>query len=300
MAGVTQHRFLGVFTTLLFLNFFVSVHYATTLYVNSSFLGQFFSPQGVSILYIVSSLFVMLMLANAAHIVEKIGVWRPYIVTAVLLQLTVLTLGFLKDPTLVIIFFIAQGILVFILSYFLDLYLESLQRSEGNTGNVRSMYITAGNIGIFLGPLIISVVLIGTHFAPVYIFAAVALIPVILIALFPLRGITPHAPTHTSFVEAFNDLRCCRENVRGVMVVHLVMQLFNSVITIYGPLYLFEVGGMSWQAIGSLTALALVPYLFLEIPLGFIAARVLGEKELMIIGLSILGVSLILLTVTPL
>lgn len=293
-------RLLGAFTTLLALNFFLALHYAATLYVNSSFLGEFFSPEGVSMLYVVSSLFVMVLLANGAHIVRWTGIWVPFIISTLLLQCFILFFGFATNPTLAIVFFIIQSMLVFIVSYFLDLYVESVPKDETKTGNLRSLYITSGNVGIFLGPLVVSVLVIGNNFTPSYIFAALALIPVLILSLTSLKQLTPTPPTHASFREAFKDVSCCRRNVRDVMVIHFLMQLFNTVIAIYAPLYLFEVGGMSWQAIGSLIALALLPYLVLEIPLGFFADRLWGEKELMVIGLTILGASFILMTVTPL
>lgn len=293
-------KLLGAFATLLSLNFFLSLHYAATLYVNSSFLGEFFSPEGVSILYVVASLFVMVLLANGAHIVRWTGIWIPFLVSTVLLQCFILFFGFATNPVLAVVFFIIQSMLIFIVSYFLDLYVESVPKDETKTGNLRSLYITSANVGIFLGPLVVSVLVIGDHFTPSYIFAALALIPVLILGLTSLKQFTPALPTHTSFREAFKDVSCCRRNVRDVMVIHFLMQLFNTVIAIYAPLYLFEVGGMSWQAIGSLIALALLPYLVLEIPLGFVADRIWSEKELMVVGLTILGVSLILMTVTPL
>lgn len=302
MNHVARHprQFLSAFTTLLFLYFLVQFHHFSITYVNSSFLGQFISAEAVSAVYVVASVIVVGVLFAAPRLVARIGVLPLFIITVPLLQLSVFFLGFSKDALSAMTFFTVQAVLVFLLRYLLDLYLESISKDESETGNTRSLFITAGNIGVFLGPLVASVIVIGSLFFPLYAAAALLLTPVFFIALGPLRAIVPHRPKSTDTWKSVCNVLDCKPNLRRVMVVHFLMQLFSAMVVIYAPLYLFENGGLSWQVIGTLTALALLPYLFLEIPLGFLADRFIGEKEIMLAGLLIMAGTMVLLSFTPL
>lgn len=292
--------FLGAFSSLLALNFIISVHHFAVAYVNSSFLGEFFTPEQVSIVYIASSLVVVCFFIFLPHIVSAFGTWRVFVGSIPLLGGAMYLLGVSTSVPYVVLFFVLQSTLIFFLRYTLDLYLESLSEHEGNTGNTRGLFTTAGNIGVLVGPLVASLFVVETNFTPLYTISALILIPAFFIALTSLRRITPTIQKEISLLKATEDIFCCRVNIRSVMVVYFLMNVFNAFIVIYAPLYLFETGGIPWQVIGGLTALALTPYLLLEVPLGFLADRFFGEKEIMLGGLAILGLSLVLLSSVPL
>jgi len=302
MNGDAKHprSFLSAFTTLLFLNILVMLHFASVTYIHSSFLGRFFSPEHISILYTAASVVVVGVLLGTPRLAKIVGVWRLFIITTIVLQLAMFFLGFSKNALAAAIFFTVQGSLLFTLRYLLDLYVESISRNESRTGNTRGLFITAGSIGLFLGPLAASVIIVGSNFEPLYAFSALVLMPVFLVALGALRNMTPRV-THTGNVLMhLHDIVKHRPRIRSVMVVHFMMQIFSAAIVIYAPLYLFSFGNLSWQTIGSVTALALLPYLVLEIPLGFLADRAWGEKEIMIAGLVILGGAMVSLSFIPL
>lgn len=300
IAARKPRQFLSAFTTVLFLAFLIAVHHFSITYVNSSLLGQFFSPERVSAIYVAASIIGILILAVAPRVLAKNGVWFVLILAIPLLQVSVFILGFTKSAVLAAVFFIAQWGLIYILRYIMDLYLESLGRDESTTGNTRGLFNTAGNIGVFLGPLIASVAIIGSAFGPLYATSALILTPVFFIALTSLRTITPHIPERENVIANIHNVWQCRKSIRNTMAASFLMHLFNTAIVIYGPLYLFETGGFSWQVIGTLTAFALLPYLIIEIPLGFLADRVTGEKEFMVAGLLIMGAAMAMLSIVPL
>ncbi len=299
---VARHprKFLSAFTTLLLLNFILALHHASITYTNSSLLGQFMSPEGVSLLYVIASIIVVGVLALGPQLVHTVGVLRLFILSIIILQISIFFLGFSKNIWSAAAFFILQAVFMFILRYLLDLYLESLSKDESKTGNTRSLFITGGSLGWLLGPVIASVLIVGSFFGPLYAFSALILTPAFLIAMTTLKRFTPSIPKTPRIIDGFKKILYYRKNVRAVMFVHLLMHLFNVIIIIYAPLYLFEVGGYSWQAIGSLIALAMLPYLIIEIPLGFFADHSIGEKEIMVGGLAILGITTALLSFVPL
>jgi predicted MFS family arabinose efflux permease len=62
-------------------------------------------------------------------------------------------------------------------------------------------------------------------------------------------------------------------------------------MVIYTPLYLANEAGFDWDAIGLILFVGLMAYVFLEYPVGIIADRYLGEKEMMLGGFLLMAVS---------
>ena len=55
-------------------------------------------------------------------------------------------------------------------------------------------------------------------------------------------------------------------------------------MVIYTPLYLISKFGLSYEALGIISSIMLIPYVLLEYPLGKVADNRIGEKELLIGG----------------
>jgi fucose permease len=62
-------------------------------------------------------------------------------------------------------------------------------------------------------------------------------------------------------------------------------------MVIYTPLYLSQVIGFSWSEIGAIIFVGLMAYVLFEWPIGIIADRYIGEKEMMAVGFVIMAVS---------
>ncbi len=292
-------RFLSAFTILLGLNLLVTTSHFSTSYVNSSFLSSFFSPQHLSLLYIATPLIAILLLGRVSVIVRRLGVRQTALGTTLLLASSVFLLGGAPGPVSAAFFFIAQALLILTLRYLLDLYVESLAQGEAETGGTRGLFITAGNTGVLIAPLIGAVAVFGTTFTPVYLIASFLLLPVLLILIGPLKAVVPRTPPTESTLRArVQEIFCCRIELRRIMTAHFLVQLFFAGSIIYVPLYLFG-EGIPWQIIGTISALSVIPYLLLEIPLGALADRAWGEKEITLTGLFITGGALILLSTTP-
>ena len=59
---------------------------------------------------------------------------------------------------------------------------------------------------------------------------------------------------------------------------------------VYSPLYLLSLG-LSWEQIGIIFTIMLIPFVVIEYPIGILADKKFGEKEMIIIGLLIMGIS---------
>ena len=84
-------------------------------------------------------------------------------------------------------------------------------------------------------------------------------------------------------------------NLRNIFFVSLLLRIFYTFAVIYIPVYLNQNLGFSWSVIGLIFSFMLLPFIFLELPAGIIADKYLGEKEILIVGFSILIISLLLM-----
>jgi len=286
--------------TLVSLNFLFFFYLAAVSYVNSSFLGRFISPTWVSIAFAIQAALTIAALWVMPPIIAKIGARTLMVFLVPVTAAAALFLGFSQSAFAALPFFIIQGVGIYCLMYILDLYLESVTNDEELTGNVRGIFLTSGNLAVFLSLFAITILVIGETYAPLYMFAAAILIPTLILAMTSLKRITSVAPKGHSLKEAWDNLWCCRPSILRTMGAYLLLWIFYSWVVIYAPLILIQEGGYSWQAVGLVTAFALLPFLLLQIPLGIIADKWLGEKEIMAVGFFIIGVATAFLSIIPL
>jgi len=62
-------------------------------------------------------------------------------------------------------------------------------------------------------------------------------------------------------------------------------------MVIYTPLYLHSHLGISWQSIGLIFTIMLLPFVIFERPAGLIADRRIGEQEMLIVGFAIMALA---------
>jgi MFS family permease len=62
-------------------------------------------------------------------------------------------------------------------------------------------------------------------------------------------------------------------------------------MVIYTPIYLHEHLGLAWDTIGLMFTIMLSAFVILQTPLGYLADRILGEKEILVGGFLVMGLS---------
>ena len=74
------------------------------------------------------------------------------------------------------------------------------------------------------------------------------------------------------------------KDMRAVLIANYILRFFFAWMVIYTPIYLYSHIGFEWSTIGIIFFVMILPYIIFEIPLGRIADKLTGEKELMIAG----------------
>src|SRR3989344_489207 len=178
-------RFISVFVSVLFL----SINFSAVLYVNSTLLGQFFSPETVSLLFILGSVGNILLFLIAPKLIEKLGKRLLLFISLILTGASTIGLALGDTPVLVATSFLAYSSIFFVIYYVFDIFLEEVTK-DTRTGEIRGLYMTVLNLGIMFGPIILALFAVDNNLAPVYLVASFALVPPILVGIFDLHSKT--------------------------------------------------------------------------------------------------------------
>ena len=280
-------RFLPVFFTALLL----SIHSGALLYITSTFLGRFFASDGVSFLYLLAASGNIVLFFLAPRLLRYFG--KSLLLLFFLFVTGGAALGLANATTAVSVasYFLLYASFLFMNYYFLDIFLEELS-SDGRTGEIRGLYFTFVNAGIALGPLAVALFARGESLILVYLASVLLLIPAILITLFTFRP-KPAVSSHREPGSLPFKAWWRNGDVRRVTLARVVLETFFAFMVIYVPVYLHRVVDFSWPELGIIMTVALLPLVFLEWPAGEVADRYLGEKEIMSLGLFIMGSSLL-------
>lgn len=277
---------------IIFINFFGALHFFLTIYILSPYLAQFMSEVLVGLVFSAGALLSLLIFFILPKILRHFSL-KQFALVLGLIQFTVLSILFFSPPLFVLIgAVIVLSALPALIAYAFDIFLEQATESEGSTGNVRGVFITVSSIALVLSPLAIGYILGDTNaYEKVFALSAATLLPFILL-LFAVIQNTPQRKIET--LSFFRTLQCLFQS-RDVLLgasAHFIMVLFFSWVSIYIPLYLHSELGIAWSDLGWVFSVMLLPYVFLEFPIGVMADKWFGERELMMIGFAIMGMSL--------
>lgn len=274
---------------------FLSIHYGTLLYVNSSLLGNFFDLSTVSMLFILGALGSITIFLFTGNLIEWFGKRLLLIFFLLITFFATLGLAFAQSPYLVIVSFLVYSSSLLTIYYCLDIFLEEISR-DTNTGEIRGIYLTLINFGMALGPLILAMLATDGQYGFIYFVSAIVLIPPTLFAIFSFKSKNPkwHGIHHRHIFLPFAKWWHTK-SLRVVTLARLVLELFFGFMIIYTPVYLHNGLGFEWSELGIIFTFTLLPFVLFQWPAGELADRFFGEKEIMSIGFVITSISLLIM-----
>lgn len=275
-------------------NFIAQYHFYIAVFVTSAFLAKFIGVEYVGYAFVASSVLVSLLLYAAPPIYRSFGTKNVMTVVGVAEVLALLALSLAQDAWLAVILVTIQSALAYMLFIGIDLLVEASMVTEKATGGQRTSYLVFTNLAVLVASLTISVLISGDQYAAAFITSAIVLILFLVYAytLFPSVSFAERIETEGSVITRFR----ADPSLRRISLAHLLLQIFFSWMSIYIPILLFLYEGFTWGEIGIIMALAMLPYVLLEYPLGFIADKWFGEKEILLGGFVIIAVSLVAMT----
>ena len=285
-------RFSVVYGAMLLL----SLHWSLVTYINSTYLEQFMSVQSIGMLYVTGSLITIFAFLFVSRVLEELGNYKLTVGLTIAEIMVLLGMAVSHDLRLVVPLFVAHHAIVPLLLFNLDVFMEGLVgKHETHTGGSRGLLLVMMSIAGAVAPLLSGLLLgDGTHprFFLAYLASAIIMLPFVIIISRNLKTFTD--PVYKT-VDVFSSFRYFwrHKNLRLVFGAHFLLQLFFAWMVIYTPLYLATVVGFEWKEIGFILFFALLPYVILEYPIGEIADRYIGEKEMMAVGFIVMMVSTI-------
>lgn len=273
-------------------NFFAVVYIATFLaafhafllvYINSSFLNQFVSEKYIGLLYIIGSLSSIVAMIIIPVILRLIGNYFTLTLLTIFEIFILFGITFAQKTLIVLPLFIAHLMISQIIFINIDIFFESFQKKEMNTGSKRGVILTIINLGLILSILTAGFILTNNDFWKIYLASAFIMFPFLVIILIKFRKFKDPVYNKLKTIDTIKKIRE-NKNIKNIFMTQFFLKFFYSLMVIYMPIYLHNYIGFSWSKISIIFTIMLLPFVLFEIPAGKISDKWLGEKEILLIG----------------
>lgn len=170
----------------------------------------------------------------------------------------------------------------------LDIMLESFSQDKVS-GSIRGLYLTIMNAGLLAAPFLSLKTLDMFSYSGIFLTLMIGYTIVFLIALIGFRTDNKVFQQKLQFGSTLKKMLRER-NLLRIYHVSFALEFFYALMIVYTPLYLRALD-FSWDDIGIIFTMMLIPFVVLQYPLGVLADRYFGEKELLIgsIGIAALA-----------
>jgi MFS family permease len=274
--------------SIFFLGFLLSLHLAFISYINSSFLSIFSGEKNVSLIYVLGSLTSLLALVFVPGILRKIGEYKFLLGVAGLNALALLLLSLLKNPAGIISIFIFYFALNSLIVFALDELVQILSKNS-RIGHVRGLYLTIINLAWVISQVISAKTLSKFSFSALYLVAFSIMVLFFLLVLTRLKAIKDPKYDRVLAWQSFKNF-FADKNLARAYKINFLLQFFYVWMVVYTPIFLFTHLGFNWGEISLIFAIMLLPFVFIQYPLGRYSDKI-GEREMLIIGFSIATVA---------
>lgn len=270
--------------------FFLALAGALPAYIQSSFLETFVGLSAVTWFFITANLISIITILFFPRLIKKLGNYLSAGITALIFLGSLAGLGLTTSPVSIFLFFILMQVAVNLIWINMDIFVKSFSTIT-STGQIRATYFTIINFAWIISPSVSAWLISFGGYYYAFLGAAFLVFPFLIILLTSGSKIDSRQNYKTSLVKslksAYRNL-----NLRGVFGLATLLSVFYNASTIFIPIYLHKTLGFSWTELGFIFSLMLIPFLFIEIPAGFIADKYFGEKEMFGIGYVIIIICL--------
>ncbi len=273
-------------------NFFSRYHFYLIVFVISTFLAGFIGSSNAEFAVAGANVGATAALALAPEVFSRFGTRRVLALLGCIEIAVLLALAVVHSAALVILLIIIMTSITFSMFLGLDILVEAITTDESQTGSVRGVFLTATNTSTLIATLSLAAILTDNNYSGVFLAAALVLVPFIMLALRAFPSVSSAALSrHVSVQHAIAGIVRIPPVLVPVIESHFLLQLGYAWVNFYVPLYLFRYDGFSWHTIALILALSIVPFLVLEMPLGWMADRWFGEKRILLGGIVVLAIS---------
>ncbi|MFZ4648548.1 MAG: MFS transporter [Patescibacteria group bacterium] len=279
---------------LYFLGFIISAASAIPAYSQSSFLTATVGISLVSTFFLLANILTFAAILLFPRMIKKIKNFRSTRRVIFVYGLSLIGMSLAPtNPWLMFASFSAMNICVSLIAINMDIFVESFS-SKHSAGTTHSTYFTAINLGWIISPFIAGELIKIGGFPITYAASLVCLMVFAFFFMFQGKNLEDKTIyKDQSFLKTAKNISKIGK-LRSIFFLAFLLSVFYSFAVVFLPVYLSKTIGFSWETLGILFSIMLIPFILVEIPVGIIADRYLNEKEIMTLGFIILSLSLMM------
>lgn len=273
----------------------LSLHWALVLYFNSTYLQQFLPNASIGTLYTIGSALTIISFLFISRVLHLTGNYHVTLLLATLELVGLIGMGMADSLRSAVPFFLIHQTVVPLILFNLDVFMEKLigdkeQTTGGRRGLLLGIMSFAGGIAPLTAGFLLGTDAATPNFQLVYGVSAFLLLLFMFIIVRYFRQFPDPVYSEIKVLPAIRSF-WVDSNIRNVFCAHFLLQLFFAWMVIYAPLYLITEVGLRWSEVGLVVFVGMMAYVISEYPIGVIADRYIGEKEMMALGFLIMAVS---------
>lgn len=257
-------------------------------YVVSSYFKEVIKNDNIGIFYVAIYIIVFLILINLHKAIKAFGKSITFFVTIFLYAILTFSLIFLDNSLLGASILILATVFYNVSLVEKDVILESYSIDK-KTGRTRGWHLIIVSLGFMLGTYLSMQILDSFGYKEVFITQFSVIFIIFIISVLKLRKVNHCFKKTVTIKGIFNKIKN-RRNLLRIYYVSLVLEFFYFVMVAYSPITMRNLG-MSWDVVGVILSLVLIPWLFLPGIVGKYADKTCGEKEMIIVALFIMTIS---------
>lgn len=281
------------FLSLILLRFILSLGMALPVYVNSSYLAGYAGEEAVGLLFAASSVIAVFAFFAMPKILSSFGNYALLFLMVFFLALASFELAALAAPIAIMLLFIPYKTMTSTISFPFDTLIER-HSNDSDTGRTRGIFLTLSILAFLLAPLLVGSLMENGDYWRIYLLSAGFLTFSLLILFFGFRKYRDPTYEKISVREVFRRFLGDRD-IRTIFWAAVLLRSFVAFVIIYVPLYLYDHVGFAWSEISLILTAMLAPGLVLTVPIGRLADKRYGEKEMLIAGFLVAGAAVMMI-----
>lgn len=261
---------------------------AMLIYVMAYYFKIAAGTEDVGLFYFVSYVILLIALLNLHKIIRILGKSNVFYFS-VIASIAFSFLLVLSTPS----FWGIAVLMLYIISInlawvTLDVILESFS-ADSSSGRIRGIHLTVINAGYLMGPFLSTSILEKYDFQGIFSFLLIFNSLILVFSLVGLRNVNHRFDVKLRTRDLLKKV-FSKKDILKVYYLAFILDFFYAIALIYTSIYLLD-RGVSWIQIGTIFTIMLIPFVVLQYPIGFLADKKLGEKELLIFSIIFISVS---------
>lgn len=271
-----------------FLGFLISIAIALVSYINSSFLEQFINKKYEGLLFACASIITIIFMLLMPKALNIFGNRKTILFLSSGIFFALFGLANTQNTQIAILSFLTFFSFQNLVIMNLDIFIEDFSKNK-NIGKWRGLYLTISNMGWVLSQIISGQIIEKYSFRGIYTLSSIFVLFFFFILLFSLKDFKDPQYQKMNLLKSVKRFSQ-KINLKNIYFINFILKFFYAWMVIYTPIYLHENLNVSWETIGFIFAIMLTPFVFLSFPMGRLSDKI-GEKEMLILGFSIIIVS---------